>query len=181
MVQLTREDLDAGLDHVLLSGTDTGRIEMVVARPAIDERVVLSEGRLIIGEGLAGDNYLDRGIDGAGPHPEAQLTLMNSRAVDLVAGGDRDRWPLAGDQLFVDFDLTEQNAPTGTRLAVGTAVIEVSAKPHTGCAKFAARFGVDAARWANSRDGTRLRGINAVVIEAGVVKPGDTIAKLPAA
>jgi MOSC domain-containing protein YiiM len=105
---------------------------------------------------------------------------MNSRAVDLVAGGDRDRWQLAGDQLFVDFDLTEQNAPTGTRLAVGSAVIEVSAKPHTGCAKFAARFGMDAARWANSRDGTRLRGINAVVVEGGVVKPGDSIAKLPA-
>ena len=180
MDQLTREDLDAGLDHVLRSGTELGRIEMVVARPAVDERVVLSEGELVIGEGLAGDNYLERGIDGGGPHPEAQLTLMNSRAADLVAGGDRGQWPLAGDQLFVDFDLTEQNAPTGTRLAVGSAVIEVSAKPHTGCAKFAARFGMDAARWVNSRDGTRLRGINAVVVEGGVVKPGDSIAKLPA-
>jgi MOSC domain-containing protein YiiM len=180
MDQLTRQDLDAGLDHVLRSRTELGRVEMVVARPAVDERVVLSEGELVIGEGLAGDNYLERGIDGGGPHPEAQLTLMNSRAVDLVAGGDRDRWQLAGDQLFVDFDLTEQNAPTGTRLAVGSAVIEVSAKPHTGCAKFAARFGMDAARWANSRDGTRLRGINAVVVEGGVVKPGDSIAKLPA-
>jgi len=150
---------------------------MIVSRPAVDERAVLDEGELIVGEGLAGDNYLDRYGDDE-PNPEAQLNLMNSRSVDLVADGERDRWPLAGDQFFVDLDLSESNVPAGTRLAIGGAVIEVSPKPHNGCAKFADRFGLDAARFVNTKDGTRLRGINAMVIEPGVVRTGDTIEKL---
>ena len=150
---------------------------MIVSRPAVDERAVLDEGELIVGKGLAGDNYLDRYGDDE-PNPEAQLNLMNSRSVDLVADGERDRWPLAGDQFFVDLDLSESNVPAGTRLAIGGAVIEVSPKPHNGCAKFADRFGLDAARFVNTKDGTRLRGINAMVIEPGVVRTGDTIEKL---
>ena len=150
---------------------------MIVSRPAVDERAVLDEGELIVGKGLAGDNYLDRYGDDE-PNPEAQLNLMNSRSVDLVADGERDRWPLAGDQFFVDLDLSESNVPAGTRLAIGGAVIEVSPKPHNGCAKFADRFGIDAARFVNTKDGTRLRGINAMVIEPGVVRTGDTIEKL---
>jgi MOSC domain-containing protein YiiM len=180
-LQMTREQLDAGLDGVIASPRDGGRVEMIVARPDVDHREVLAEAQLAIGAGLVGDNYLERGnphTDDGKAHPEAQLTLMNSRSVDLVAAGDRDRWPLAGDQLFVDFDLSVANAPTGTRLSMGTAVVEVSAKPHTGCAKFRDRFGVDAARWVNSRDDIRLRGINAVVVEPGIVRPGDAIRKL---
>ena len=103
---------------------------------------------------------------------------MNSRSLDACASGDRERWPLAGDQLIVDFDLSRDNLPTGTRVALGSAVIEVTAKPHNGCAKFRARFGVDAARWVNSRDDLRLRGINAAVVEPGVVRPGDQIRKV---
>ena len=151
---------------------------MIVARPAKRERTVLQQGELVVGAGLVGDNYLDRYPDRDEPDPEAQLNVMNSRSVDLVADGDRERWSLAGDQLFVDFDITESNAPAGTRLAIGSAVIEVSAKPHTGCAKFTERFGIDAARWVNSKDGSRLRGINAKVVRAGVVRTGDTITKL---
>ena len=154
---------------------------MIVARPEVDERKVLDRGELLVGEGLAGDNYLQRGNaktpDGAA-HPEAQLNLMNSRAVDLVADGDRERWPLAGDQVFVDFDLSVANVPTGTRLAIGSAVIEVSAKPHTGCAKFGARFGMDAARWVNSDKELRYRGINAIVVQGGTIQPGDAITKI---
>lgn len=178
MAHLDRERLDAGRDHVLASPADSGTVQMIVARPAVDERAVLEEGELVVGAGLVGDNYLDRYPNRPEPHPEAQLNLMNARCVDLVADGDRARWPLAGDQFFVDFDLTEANAPAGTRLAIGTAVIEVSKKPHTGCAKFADRFGIDAARFVNSNDGSRLRGINAMVVRAGVVRPGDTISKL---
>ena len=178
MDHLTTEQLDAGRDQVLSSPSDTGPVEMIVARPDVDQREVLDQASLIVGKGLKGDNYLQRpGRDGV-PHPEAQLNLMNARAVDLVAQGDRSRWQLAGDQFFVDFDLTESNAPAGTRLSLGTAIIEVSAKPHTGCKKFAARFGNDAARWINAKDGTRLRGINAMVVQAGVVRQGDAITKL---
>lgn len=178
----TREQLDAGLADVAAAPADDGRLEMLVRRPDVDEREVLTEGVLEVGTGLVGDSYLARGsgstADGAAD-PEAQLNLMSSRAVDLVTLGDRDRWPLAGDQMFVDFDLSTTNAPTGTRLRVGTATIEVSAKPHNGCSKFAARFGIEAARWVNSDRTLRLRGINARVVEAGTVRPGDRITKVP--
>ena len=180
MGQLNREQLETGVEHILASPSDTGTVELVVSRPAVDQRQVLDKGHLIVGEGLAGDNYLERGstkTDDGKAHPEAQLNIMNSRAVDLVAGGDKERWPLAGDQLFVDFDLTATNMPPGTRFSVGSALLEVSAKPHTGCAKFSARFGLDAARWVNSSEEHRYRGICAMVIEAGTVRPGDAIAK----
>lgn len=154
---------------------------MIVCRPDKGERQVLDIGDLVVGEGLVGDNYLARGnsrTDDGLAHPEAQINLMNSRSLDLVADGDRERWPLAGDQLLVDFDLSLTNLPTGTRFRVGTAVLEVSAKPHTGCAKFAERFGMEAARWINSSKEQRYRGINAMVVEPGQVKTGDHITKL---
>ena len=103
---------------------------------------------------------------------------MNSRAVDLVAGGDRDRWALAGDQFFVDLDLSVENLPVGTRLTIGTAMIEIAAKPHNGCAKFAARFGQEAVRWVNRDKHQRRRGLNAMVVESGTVRSGDPITKL---
>lgn len=181
MAHLSTEQLEAGAEAVRNAPTDEGTLELLVSRPEIDERTVLEHGELIVGEGLAGDNYVSRGssqTDDGSSHPEAQLNLMNSAAIDLVANGDRDLWPLAGDQMFVDFNLSTENVPTGTRLQIGTAVIEVSAKPHTGCAKFSARFGIDAARWVNSSDVHRYRGINAMVVQAGVVKPGDKITKV---
>ncbi len=183
MTHLTSEQLAAGQDAVLRSPSDGGTLELVVARPDVDQREVLTSGELVVGQGLVGDNYVARGsreTDDGSAHPEAELNLMNSRAVDLVAGGDRDRWPLAGDQLFVDFDLSVANAPTGTRLAIGSAVIEVTAKPHNGCAKFSRRFGLDAAKWANSDPERRYRGINARVVQSGTITAGDAITKVPA-
>jgi hypothetical protein len=178
---LTTDQLDEGLPAIRRSPSVQGTVEMIVCRPAAGEREVLDQGELIVGDGLAGDNYLTRenpkAADGK-PHPEAQLNLMNSRAIDLIAAGDRRRWSLAGDQFFVDFDLSLANTPPGTRLAIGDAVIEVSAKPHTGCSKFTERFGIDAARWANAAKDERRRGINAMVIQAGTVRAGDVIEKL---
>ena len=178
---LTTEQLDAGLLSIRKSPSELGVVEMIVCRPVPDERQVLDQGELAVGEGLSGDNYLTRenpkAPDGKA-HPEAQLNLMNSRAIDLIADGDRDRWQLAGDQFFVDFDLSLANTPPGTQLALGDAVIEVSAKPHTGCSKFTERFGIDAARWVNAAKDERRRGINAMVIQPGVVRQGDAIEKL---
>lgn len=177
----SREQLEAGAEHVHGSPSDHGTVEMLVRRPEEDQREVLDSGELVVGEGLAGDNYLGRGnprTEDGKAHPEAQLAVMNSRSADLVACGDRERWPLAGDQLFVDYDLSFSNLPAGTRLALGSAVIEVSAKPHTGCAKFAARFGMDAARWANSSHEHRYRGINAKVVQDGTVSQGDKVTKV---
>ena len=177
-----RVDGDAWLAEVLASPADHGRVELVVCRPDVGERRVLDEGELEVEVGLVGDNWLARGSRNAADgraEIDAQLNLMNWRCARLVAGSD-DRVPLAGDQLFVDLDLSPDNLPPGTRLQVGTAVIEVTAKPHTGCAKFTRRFGLDAHRWINGIAGKahRLRGICAKVVVAGVVRPGDTIVKV---
>lgn len=183
MERLSKEQLDAGLDHIRESPSAAGSVEMVVSRPESDERDVLDAGEFVVGEGLAGDNYVARGSartpDGAA-HPEAQVTIMNSRAIDWITSGTKDMWKMAGDQLLVDFDISEQNLPAGTQLQIGGAVFEVSAKPHTGCKKFAARFGKPAALWVNSPAGKqlKLRGINAMVISPGIVRPGDSVSKL---
>ncbi len=180
--QPTIDQLDAAWSTRISSPCDRGTIEMIVARPGLGRRSVLDRAELVVGQGLVGDNYLERGDrhqpDGAA-HPEAQLNLMNCRAVDLVSGGDRERWPLAGDQFFVDLDLSVSNAPPGTRFAIGDAVVEVSQKPHNGCSKFAERFGIDAARWVNQVKDERRRGLNAMVVRSGTVRTGDPIRKLP--
>jgi MOSC domain-containing protein YiiM len=178
-MERTTAELEAGLDHIRQSPTAEGRLELIVRRPAIDEREVLEVGELDLTVGLVGDTWSDRKSsrthDGA-PHPHMQLNVMNARAADLVSGS-RDRWPLAGDQLYVDLDLSDATAPPGSRLQIGTAVIEVSAQPHTGCAKFSQRFGREALRFVNSPVGRqlKLRGINARVVVAGTVRVGDAI------
>jgi hypothetical protein len=178
----TLDELAAALPHIRQSPDDTGTLALIVRRPQVDGREVLAEGELNVAEGLAGDTWKQRRSsrtpDGA-PHPDMQLNLMNTRVVDAIAGGIK-RWPLAGDQLFVDFNLSRANVPAGTRLAIGDAIIEVTSQPHTGCGKFSARFGVDALRFVNSPEGRALglRGINARVIQPGVIRPGDTVQKL---
>ena len=170
------DTLLAGLDDVRSSPSDLGTVELIVRRPAEDEREVLDAGVLDLAEGLVGDSW---GTRGASPSLEAQLTLMNARMAALVAG-ERERWPLAGDQFYVDLDLGVENLPAGARLALGGAVVEISALPHTGCAKFSARFGSEALRFVNSPDGRalRLRGVNARVVEPGTVRVGDALRKL---
>ena len=177
-------ELEAGLDEIRSAPTDHGRVELVVRRPAVDEREVLSEAVLDPDEGLVGDTWRVRpsstSADG-GPHPDMQLNVMSARVAALVAG-DLERWPLAGDQLYVDLDLSEATLPPGTRLGIGSAVIEITAQPHRGCAKFASRFGREALRFVNSAIGRelRLRGVNAKVVTGGTIRPGDVIRRVPA-
>jgi hypothetical protein len=178
---LETDDLEAGLDHVRTSPKDDGLVELLVCRPAENEREILAEAHLDTTDGLVGDTWpvrISRKI-GTGPNPECQLTLMNARAATLVAGTS-DHGGLPGDQVYVDLDLGYDNLPPGTRLQLGTAVIEVSPEPHTGCHKFAARFGKDALRFVNSKVGRELnlRGINTKVVVAGTVRTGDTVRKL---
>jgi hypothetical protein len=180
---LSTAALEAGLDVIRQSPADNGRVELIVRRPAVDERDVLDEGELDTTVGLVGDTWSVRGSsrtpDGAA-HPEMQLNVINARLAALVAGA-LDRRALAGDQLHVDLDLSSRNLPPGTRLELGTAVIEITAQPHTGCKKFAARFGQDAWRFVNSPVGRELnlRGVNAKVVVPGSVRAGDVIRKLP--
>lgn len=171
----TAEELGAGLEHIRSSPTDHGTLELIVRRPAEGLREVLHEGELDAEVGLVGDRW----HLGTSPTNDAQLTVMNSRLAQLV-GGSRDRWTLAGDQLYIDLDLSVENLPAGTRLAIGEAVIEVTAPPHTGCAKFTARFGSDATKLVNKGEGRklRLRGMNACVVTPGIVRVGDAVAKL---
>jgi MOSC domain-containing protein YiiM len=176
--------LAAGLDAVRAAPAEVGTVEMIVRRPVVDGREVVEEGLLTADEGLVGDYWRARGSEsmpGGAADPDRQLTVMGSRVVDLLAGGDRTAWPLAGDQLYVDLDLGVANLPAGTQLAVGDAVIEVTEPAHTGCAKFSARFGSDALRFVNSPEGRalRLRGLNARVVRPGTIRRGDAVLRLP--
>ena len=176
---LPPELLTAGLDHVRRSPTGEGVLELIVRRPAVDEREVVDTAELDVAVGLVGDNWARRGssstADGSA-NPEAQLTLMNHRCAALVAGS-LDRVPLAGDQLYVDLDLSAARLPAGSRLAIGDAVIEITAKPHRGCEKFAARFGAEALRFVNVGAGMELnlRGRNTRVVVAGTIRRGDRV------
>ncbi len=180
-LHLTLPELERGLEHVLLSPKENGVLELIVTRPKVDKREVVTEGKLDLELGLVGDNWLTRGssrtTDGRG-HPEMQLNVMNYRFAELIAGG-RERVPLAGDQLFVDLDLSPDNLPPGTRLAIGSALIEVTAIPHLGCKKFVERFGLEAMKFANSEFGRshRLRGLNAKVVAPGTIKTGDAVVR----
>jgi len=174
MSDLRIAELREGRAFIMGSPRDLGRLEMVVRRPAVDEREVVTRARIEPGRGLVGDSWSSRRT----PNPDAEVTVMNARCVALLAG-DIDRWPLAGDQLFVDLDLSESNLPPGSRVLIGSVILEISAKPHRGCNKFAARFGDDALRFVNSEEGraARLRGVNARVVSGGLVRTGDPVTK----
>ena len=179
---LSMSELEAGMEHIRQASRDNGTLKMIVRRPQSDERDIVDQGELSLTEGLVGDNWKTRGSrhtpDGSAI-PDAQITIMNARCIALLAQRE-DRWALAGDQLYVDFDLSEENIPPGTRLGIGSAILEVSAQPHSGCKKFSDRFGVEAMKFVNSPVGKRLhlRGINAKVIQAGTIRVGDTVNKI---
>jgi hypothetical protein len=181
---LTREELEAGVGDIRRAPKDEGVLHMIVRRPNVDEREVLDEAQLSVDEGVIGDTWRRRSssrmADG-GPHPDMQLNIIGTRAIALIAQ-DRARWALAGDQLFIDLDLTGENLPAWTRLQIGSAIIEVTDQPHTGCGKFVSRFGVDAMKFVNSPLGRslNLRGINARVVQPGTIRVGDVVRKLPA-
>jgi MOSC domain-containing protein YiiM len=181
-IHVSNTELEVGMEYVRQSPVDKGILKMIVRRPHVDMREIVSEAELSLTEGLVGDNWKARGnhhtFDGSA-NTEVQITVMNARIIDLLAQSE-ERWSLAGDQLYVDFDLSEDNIPPGTRLAIGSAVIEVSAVPHTGCKKFSDRFGVEALKFVNSPEGKQLhlRGINTRVVQAGSVHVGDVLNKL---
>ena len=157
-------------------------LELIACRPATGVREILNPGTLDLVVGLVGDNWKQRGSSSTADQSanfEMQLTVMNSRAAALVAR-DKSRWALAGDQLFMDFDLSTENLPPGSRLAIGSTVIEVTAPPHTGCKKFVARFGADAMLFVNSPVGRQLnlRGINSRIIQPGTIRVGDVVLKV---
>jgi MOSC domain-containing protein YiiM len=182
LTHLTMKELEAGLDHIRQSPKDEGVVQLIVRRPEVDEREILEEANLSTTDGVVGDSWnrrpSSRTIDGS-PHPDTQINIMNARSVALVAQ-EKERWQLAGDQLFIDMDLSKDNLPAGSRIAIGTAVLEVTALPHTGCQKFVSRFGLEAMKFVNSEVGRNLclRGINAKVVQSGTIRVGQTARKL---
>jgi len=178
---LCRVELESGLDDIRQSPQDFGIVKLIVRRPAENAREILANAELEVDEGLVGDRW-HRRVSSEVPEGKAnldtQLTLMNARAANLIAVSG-DRWELAGDQLFVDLDLSNHNLPPGTRLKMGSALIEVTAEPHRGCAKFRERFGLEALRFVNSKVGCELnlRGIYAKVVHSGIVRSGDSVKK----
>lgn len=179
---VTWDDLVAGLDHVLAAPRDDGALRRIVRRPGVGEREVVDTAELSLDEGLVGDDWRARGsrhTDDGSSEIDRQLTIMGARAAALIARTE-DRWALAGDQLYVDLDLSAAHLPPGTRLALGDAVVEITAAPHLGCAKFSRRFGRDAHRFVNSEAGkaANLRGVNARVVVPGRVQVGDTVRRV---
>ena len=172
----TVEDLEARWGEIDPSPPDQGTVELIVRRPAPDQREQLLRATFTAAGGLQGDDWLRR----HGDEIEAQITLMNSRVAQLLAG-DKARWAEAGDQLFVDLDISQDNLPPGTRIQLGEVVMQISALPHTGCTKFARRFGGHARKWTATDEGARerRRGVYAYVIQDGEIKVGDRISKLP--
>lgn len=174
MKHLTTEEIEAEMNYVIESPTDNGVLNLIVRRPREDEREELETGELDTEKGLVGDDWL---IDDG--NYETQLAIMNSRIIELLAQ-DKERWKLAGDQLFIDLNLTDENLPHGTKLQVGSAILEVTPQPHNGCKKFVERFGLDAMKFVNSPVGKKyhLRGIYAKVIQSGTIRQGDLVKKV---
>jgi hypothetical protein len=181
MEHLSMAQLEAGLDEIRKSPLDSGELKLIVSRPSTGGRKIHDSAKLDPTVGLVGDNWAIRGssktADGSS-HPDMQINVMNSRAAALVAQHS-ERWAEAGDQLYMDMNLGSANLPPGTRLEIGSAILEVTDIPHTGCDKFMARFGRDAAKFVNSRVGRELnlRGINVRVVQPGVIRTGDLVKK----
>lgn len=184
MTHRTLAELEAGLAHVAAAPRERGTLEMIVVRPGEDQRATPQSAACTVDGGVVGDDWVARGsrhtADGRA-NPDQQVAVVNARYLDLVAGS-RDRWPLAGDQLVVDLDLSEDHLRAGDRLRIGEVEVEVTPHAHNGCAKFRDRFGVDAVRFANGPEGRRLhlRGIYVRVVRAGTLHVGDEIQRVPA-
>lgn len=182
MEHATTAQLEAGLDELRNSPLDSGILKLIVCRPTVGMREIRESAELSVIEGLVGDSWMTRPssktADGS-PHPEMQINIMNSRAAALVSQRP-DRWAEAGDQLYVDMNLGPANLPPGTKLQIGSAVVQVTDPPHTGCSKFMERFGKDATKFVNSPVGRELnlRGINARVVQPGVIRVGDRLKKI---
>ena len=172
---LLSDQIDAKINQLAESPKDRGVLEYIVLRLPEERRETPQEAAVHPESGLHGDRW----GQARSPNLGAQISMMNSRFLRVIAGGE-ERMPLSGDNLLVDLDLSDENLPSGTRLKIGTAVFEVTDIPHTGCAKFQRRYGVDALEVVNSETykARRLRGLFTRAIQPGKIRVGDSICKV---
>jgi hypothetical protein len=180
-LHLSLEELQSHLDSIKQSPQDDGILKAIVIRPVSNERVGMESSVVTPDGGVHGDRWAKQAwlnLPEEELEPKAQITVMNSRAAEVIAR-NRARWPLAGDNLYVDLDLSEDNLQAGQQLSIGSAVFEITPQPHNGCGKFEQRFGAEALKWVNSEEGKHhhLRGIYIKVVKAGVINVDDTITK----
>lgn len=179
-------ELEQGLAEVLKSPIETGQLEAIFVRPATNERRALETATLTPEGGIDGDRWAtdDYYVGKNGQRDlRSQVTIMNGRFLRQIAGSE-DAMCLAGDNLIVDLDLSESNLPPGSQLAIGSdVVIEINGHPHSGCTKFASRFGNEARTFANNKRGAslHLRGRHAQVVRGGEIRVGDAVRKLATA
>jgi MOSC domain-containing protein YiiM len=179
---LSALELEPGLADVLESPADNGRLESIFVRPAPNERRALTAAQLSPDRGIDGDRWVHDGSHaskGGAPNPRSQVSLMNSRYLRTIAG-EEDAMCLAGDNLVVDFDLSEANLPAGSQLAIGDVVIiEITDLSHTGCGKFQNRYGKEVREFTNNERGKslHLRGRYARIVTGGAINVGDAVRK----
>lgn len=178
----TVETLETGLEIIRNSPQDNGTLEMIVVRPAKNQRSTLQECELSLKRGVEGDHWANgcwKSLPDGSPDPDVQVTIMNSRCLKLISASS-SQWPLAGDNLIVDMDLSVQNLQPGQKLSIGSAILEITSVPHTGCNNFKERFGIDSLKFISSKIGKelRLRGIYARIIRDGHIKVGDRLKKI---
>jgi hypothetical protein len=171
---VTFEELEASFQALPPAGIGRGQLHLIVVRTGGGAHTTPAQVAISPKRGLDGDRWSKtpkREVDG-------QVSLMDARVASLLVGGERDRLHLPGDNFHVDLDLGEAALPVGSQLRLGTALLEITALPHAGCAKFRARFGDDALRWVNHRSfrARRLRGVFCRILEGGVASLGDAIA-----
>lgn len=179
---LTKSELLAGLPDILAAPKDGGELLGIVVRPDHGQRVEPESVAVSFAGGLEGDHWAKgcwKSTEDGRPHPDVQVCIMSARCIGLIAV-ERSNWALAGDNLFLDLDLSQENLVPGQRLALGSAVLEITAEPHAGCKSFVERYGREACAFVNSREGKRLRlrGIYARVVQDGTISVGDRVQKL---
>jgi MOSC domain-containing protein YiiM len=179
---LTIAALQAGLPEIRNAPANDGIVQAIVIRPRTNEREDVETCEISAAGGVHGDSWVRKSwikTEAGAPHPDAQICIMNSRVIDVIAGGERANWPPAGDNFLIDLDVSEANLKPGQRLLMGSAIIEITGEPHLGCAKFSKRYGRDAVVFVNKGDGPslRLRGVYARVVQDGRVSVGDRVLK----
>lgn len=179
---LSMDELKAGLAHIIAAPDDGGELKGIVIRPEHGERLDVASAEISLAGGVHGDHWAKKcwkETEDGRPHPDVQICIMNARAIGLIAQ-ERENWPPAGDNLFIDMNLSAENLRPGQRLALGSAVIEITDVPHNGCQSFINRYGRDACVFVNTGEGkkNRLRGIYARVVKDGRISVGDRTRKL---